>query len=167
MVQLSTSGRTVKPSLLQKIFAKNWPMKAYFFVAASLGVCVAVVACQPSAAMFHDWGYLLLFIISVVLAPVLFIFLSMPCSFIVRHPLFLLSAKLNGAPFHIGDRVCILVGPHLGRVVQIYEIWSERGQVRVELNEQTREEVKDVFSYNEVCRESHPPSIPTSLSPSP
>lgn len=128
-------------------------MKIYFLAAVIAGLCVAVAACRPSAAMFHDWSYLLLFIVSIVIAPVLFFILSLPCGFIVLVPLFRLGAKLNGAPFHAGDRVRILVGAHRDRIVQIYEVWEERGQVRVELDEQSRQKVKDVFSFTQVCRE--------------
>ena len=63
------------------------------------------------------------------------------------------GARLNGAPFSVGDRVRILVGPHRDRVVEIYELWDERLQVRVNLDPESKDKVKDVFSYNEICRE--------------
>src|SRR5207253_4613352 len=61
------------------------------------------------------------------------------------------GAKLNGAPFHVGDRVCILVGPHRGRVVQVYSV--ERRQIRVQLGEQAKKDSTDAFLFTKVCRE--------------
>jgi hypothetical protein len=139
---------------MQYLFAKDWPMKAYFTLAASFGIWGAVTVCEPSAALFRDWKFVLLFLASVILAPVLAFFVSLPCGVVVLGPIYSLRAKLNGAPFQAGDRVRILVGPHRDRDVRIYDVWTERSQVRVELDAQTKAEVRDVFSFTQVCRES-------------
>ncbi|MEO0587684.1 MAG: hypothetical protein AAF078_08595, partial [Planctomycetota bacterium] len=60
----------------------------------------------------------------------------------------------NGAPFRIGDSVMILGGPHRGQVKRIYEVWATRSQVRVELSDIEREEVRDVLSDIAVRRQS-------------
>jgi hypothetical protein len=60
---------------------------------------------------------------------------------------------VNGAPYAKGDQVRILIGAHRDRLVRVYEVWPSRHQVRVELDEQAKMTVKDVFMYNEVCRE--------------
>jgi hypothetical protein len=80
-------------------------------------------------------------------------FLSLPYAFVVLGPFFHLGAKLNGAPFNVGDRVRILVGPRRDQVVRIYAVWKERNQVRVELDDLAKEKVKDIFSFTQVCRE--------------
>jgi hypothetical protein len=67
---------------------------------------------------------------------------------------FTLVNRFNGAPFEVGDVVCILVGPNRDRTVRVYSVWSERGQVRVELGETEKATFKDVFGYVEVCRTS-------------
>ena len=54
----------------------------------------------------------------------------------------------------MGDRVQILAGPHRDRVFRVYEVWDERCQVRVDLDEEAKKEFTDVFSYTQVCRES-------------
>jgi hypothetical protein len=64
-----------------------------------------------------------------------------------------IAAKIQGAPFNEGDSVRILIGPHRDTVTSIYQIWHERGQVRVELGEQASDAVEDVFCSFEVCRE--------------
>jgi hypothetical protein len=68
--------------------------------------------------------------------------------------IFRVIAKINGAPFRAGDWVRILSGSHRDRIVCVYAVWDERGQLRVELDEQAKKGAKDVFSYFEICRES-------------
>ena len=63
-----------------------------------------------------------------------------------------LVGRFNGAPFEGGDVVCILVGPNRDRTVRVYAVWSERGQVRVELGESEKAAITDVFGYWEICR---------------
>lgn len=62
-----------------------------------------------------------------------------------------IAYKINGAPFHVGDTVHILVGPYRGREVRVYDVWPTRGQVRVELGEYEEKEIKDVFGWYEIC----------------
>lgn len=128
-------------------------MKGYFGLWAIFGVVVAVSTCQPSRAVLTDWIYWLLFIVSIVVAPLLFAFLSVPVSFIVLVPLYYLGDRLAGAPFRVGDHVKILVGPHCGRIVEIYDVWDSRRQIRVGLDPESEKDVRDVFSFTQVCRE--------------
>lgn len=102
--------------------------------------------------MFEQWQFLLLFVTSVILMGALGFFLSLPVAFVFLAPIYHLRAKFNGAPFHIGDRVQILSGPYQGRVVEVYDVWNERNQVRVDLDPQAKADVKDVFSTTQVCR---------------
>jgi hypothetical protein len=67
----------------------------------------------------------------------------------------------NGYFLRKDDWVRILVGPYRGRVFRVYEVWAQRGQVRVEIDEQSRKEVTDVFSEAEICRAKNPePAAP-------
>lgn len=63
-----------------------------------------------------------------------------------------IANKMNGAPFHVGENVCILIGSNCGKEVRIYDVWNDRHQVRVELGEQAKADLKDVFSFHQVCR---------------
>lgn len=65
-----------------------------------------------------------------------------------------LAGKLNGALFRKGDSVHVLVGVHRHRVIELYEIWPTRHQVRGWLDEQSKKDVTDVFNYNQICRET-------------
>ena len=72
-----------------------------------------------------------------------------------------IGSRINGAPWSEGDLVQILIGKHRGHVGRIYEIWPSRDQVRVEINEQTKSDVTDVYFFNEVCREREEPERST------
>lgn len=129
-------------------------MKAYFGAWAIFGVALVIKECQPSQAMFSDWTLCALFVVSLLLAPVFFAFLGIPVAFIVLVPLYYIGDRLAGAPFRVGDRVRILIGPHRDRIVEIYEVWESRRQIRVILDAESEREVRDVFSFTQVCRES-------------
>lgn len=63
-----------------------------------------------------------------------------------------LAARVQGWPFRVGDEVCILSGKHIHTVARVYEIWEERGQVRLDLGEEAKNAVDDVFCAVAVCR---------------
>ncbi len=56
--------------------------------------------------------------------------------------------------FAEGDHVSILVGPNKGHTGRVYELWTERGQLRVEIDDQSKKDVTDVYMLNEICKEA-------------
>jgi hypothetical protein len=62
------------------------------------------------------------------------------------------AARLQGWPFAVGDRVWILSGKHKGTLTTVYEVWAERGQVRVDLGSEAKGKVTDVYCAVAVCR---------------
>jgi hypothetical protein len=66
---------------------------------------------------------------------------------------FIIFSRLNGAPFREGEMVRILTGPHRDCLTRIYAVWDERGSVRAEIDDQAKKDVKDVFTYHQICRE--------------
>ena len=92
------------------------------------------------------------------LPSLLAIIISIPLGMILGYllfgyPLFFIGRIVNGGPFREGDSVRILVGPYKDRVVRIYEVWSERNQIRVDLGKPSEAAYSDVFSVLQVCRE--------------
>ena len=144
----------MKLAPIRYAFARDWPFKGYLTAWAILGVVMVVLECPPSREMFSDWIYSALFIVSLLLAPVLFAFCSLPVAFIVLGPLYYFGDRLAGAPFRVGDRVRILVGPHRDRVVEVHDVWESRRKVRVWLDGAAEKEVRDVFSFTQLCREN-------------
>jgi len=143
---------TLKP--IRYFYARDWPLKGYFGAWAIAGVVWVVSECQPSRAMFGDWASCALFFTALLLAPVFFAFVAILPGFIVFVPLYYFGDRLAGAPFRVGDRVRILVGPHRNRVVEIYDVWDSRRQIRVRLDAESETKVRDVFSFTQVCREN-------------
>lgn len=66
---------------------------------------------------------------------------------------YVVASKINGSPFREGDLVHVLCGPYRDRVGLVYELWPSRKQLRVQVGDQAKEGVTDVFSYHEICRE--------------
>jgi hypothetical protein len=137
---------------MQYFFAGNWPMKIWLAAVSLLCIFLAWRTCEPSMTSFRDWHFLVLFVGAILLAPVFGCYVSLLFMWFILGPVYYARGRLNGAPFHEGDHVQILVGLHRGRVVRVYAIWAERNQVRVELGEQKTKGVSDVFSYFQVCR---------------
>ena len=123
---------------MQQFFAHG------FKAAGIVGGFVFAIPIACSCGGFSVWAVLAAF----------FTFLLGSClGMIFLWPLiWRLGLRFNGAPFQEGDSVQILIGPHRGFVTRIYELWPTRGQVRVDLGEQAKKEVKDVFLDVQVCR---------------
>lgn len=64
-----------------------------------------------------------------------------------------IAARIQGWPFKIGENVRVLSGKYKGTVARIYDVWFERGQVRLELGEPARSSCADVFCAVVVCSE--------------
>ena len=122
-------------------------------VAVPLAITFAVLReCTPSLSVLASpthWLYLAGIFV-----------LTLPCGFLVAilfgwfvlGPYYMIRAKINGAPFEVGDRVRILAGPHRDRIATVYEVWESREQVRVELGEAAKVAVTDLFSEIAVCQ---------------
>lgn len=141
----------MRPSAIQRVLAHGLAIAGW--IGALGGAAWAVGACEPSLATLVRGRELL----AVAIAGAAGLGLGWLLCVLFLWPLFLaIAARLNGAPFHVGDRVCVLKGVHRGRVTTAYEIWGSRNQVRVDLGEAERIAVKDVFFYSEVARVGDP-----------
>jgi len=129
----------MKPSPIRYFFGHGWK------VSMCIGALVVAVWVGLSCGSFSVWAALAV-LLALPLGCILGAVFLWPFFFIV-------GSKINGSPFHEGDLVHILVGPHRDRVGRIYEMWPSRNQVRVEIGDQAKKDVTDVFSYNEICRE--------------
>lgn len=140
----------MQPTLLQRLFTDDRPLYA---VAAAGAIGMAAFSARilmPTVAL-SPWGitrFALLMMVAGCLGLVLGAFFgSMLLTVVYKW-----VAHRNGAPFRPGDTVVILSRRYPGHVTRIYEVWAERGQVRVVLGEAERRDVTDVFSFADVCR---------------
>src|SRR5688572_26102597 len=144
----------MKPSFMHYVFAYDLPFRGFLACWAILGVAMVFSVCEPSLAMFSDWTFCVFFVFSLVLAPVLFALFSVLFVWPFLLPVYWFGDRLAGAPFRVGDHVRILIGPHRGRVVEVYDVWDSRHQIRVRLDAEAESAVRDVFSFNQVLREN-------------
>jgi len=142
---------------VQWFFAHNWPARLWLAVAPFAVPAAVCWLVRPLPWLLDHWLNAVAFAGTLVLAWLVGWFAANLLGWFVLAPLYYDQALRNGAPFRVGDSVRLLAGPHAGRVVWVYEVWGERGQVRVELGEQARDRVEDVYSDVEVCREAAAP----------
>ncbi len=137
----------MKPSLLN------------YLLAHTAGICAGIGALGSVAlllAMLYDSGALILdattivwsIVAAVPIAAMGWVFGMCFIWMIVGR----FAARFQGWPYEIGEEVCILAGKHINRIARIYGIWDERGQVRVDLGDDAKNTVEDVFCAVAVCR---------------
>lgn len=118
---------------------------------------VAGILARAYGSLTDIWNLLCL-VFFVLVALLLGIYLALVAGsilaavlWLILQPLYKSRCALNGAPFHEGDLVRILVGRHKDQVVRINSTW--RGDsVRVKLGEAEEEKFHDVFSPLELLR---------------
>lgn len=132
----------MKPSVAQRLFAKSWLWPITFWAGSLLAGFVVAVQFYPAKTHF---------VLALLIGATSGVALT---SFGLR-VIWRLRRRFNGAPFRSGDLVRILSGRHRGVVTTVYEEWPERDQVRVDLGEQAKRDVQDVFSCVELIREKN------------
>jgi hypothetical protein len=146
----------MKASRIHYFFAENWPAKIWltaFLVVFLLG---SVHIFWPLLAFSTKWTDLLLFFGYVLLAVPLGWCIGILSGCFVIGPLNYYRSLKNGEPFHQGDTVQILTGPHRDRIVRVVSVfdigyYAGAHRVRVDLGE-TGEAGEDVFESTEVLR---------------
>lgn len=143
----------MKPSALQYLLARDVRWFTFGTSAILTGICARALC--PDFAFLLDPGFLGWFVCALVLLWPLFLFVGamyvLPCCMVLSH-------RLNGAPFQIGETVQILTKRHRDRLAWVYEVRPDRKQVRVDLGVEEKNARTDVFHYTEVCRSEEKPS---------
>lgn len=122
-----------------------------------MGVAIAItlmlLILHDKGALVPDAGVWLWIVLAAIPAGLIGLILGVIViwQILLSHP----AARIQGWPFKVGDEVVILTGRHKNTTTTIYEIWEERGQVRVDLGEELKKQVKDVFCAVEVCRKGN------------
>lgn len=130
----------VRPSGVQRFLAQRWPWTLAFWGGS---LYAGILFVTRGDADHAECGTIVMGAACGVVSTWVFL-----------RALWHILARINGAPFRNGDVVQIRVGEHRGRVATVYEEWKQRGEVRVDLGERAKKDLKDVFSYVELCRES-------------
>jgi hypothetical protein len=140
----------MQPTLFQRLFTDNRPLYFLMTVGAIVSVVWTGSILLPtlSVSLWNLAWCIALFPVAVCLGAVLGAF---PGGMLLGLLLQWVERR-NGAPFREGDEVIILSKRYPGRVTRVYDVWAERHQVRVELDDRSRKDVTDVFSFTDVCR---------------
>lgn len=154
----------MKPTRAQYFFATLWPLRILFLllfagVPLYFAGAMAVLLAHVYQPLSNLWNLLrVVFFVTVALLLGLFMvffvvmFLATIFSPLLR-PIYKARCAKNGAPFHVGDHVRILVGRHKDRVVRVYSEWKD-DSVRVELGEKEKDKFEDIFDSLQLLREN-------------
>ena len=153
----------MKPTRAQYFFARSRPLQVFFlllFVGVPLyfAYVVAGLLAHVYQPLSDVWNLVRLVFYVIVAALLSFLLAIVAGSYLsgifwpLLRPLYKARCLKNGAPFHVGDHVQILVGHHRGRVVRVYSGWRDES-VRVEFGEKEKEQFKDIFDSIQLLRE--------------
>lgn len=131
------------PSRAQYFFARPWLLNAWLIAVILVCIVIAVRTAGTTSKILSEGLSLLLSFGVVSLAALLGYFVALLLGWVVFGPLYFARGLKNGAPFHVGDMVRVLVGKHRDRVVRVYQVWESRDQVRMELSEQERKDATE------------------------
>ena len=127
----------MKKFVIRRLLAKNWLWITAF---------VVIAICFTLTFITINFPGNLHFLIKLFLAAMFSVFITHTVLRIFRF----LIVKINGGPFKVGDTVLILNGPYSNQIVGVNEVWKERKQVRVNLNDIAKKKNEDIFSDIEI-----------------
>jgi len=131
---------------MQIFFAEEWPTKLWMAGFIGAGVVTAFDILLPTFLTLDSLWMYGLFALSLVIIGAISYLVSIIAGGIMLPPIFNLRAKLNGAPFAVGDQVEILKQPRRGTLTSIYEVWTDRFEARLDLGPSAKEDYSDVYS---------------------
>ena len=135
---------------MQRFFVQDWPARLWFLIVPlAIPICVWWLV-RPW--LVESWLNWVIFAGVLLLAWVVGRFGAIIPGWIILGPLYFDRGLKNGAPYIEGDVVRILSGRYRNREVRVWAIWADRNEVRVELGDEARNKVDDVFGYYQVCR---------------
>lgn len=137
----------MKPSPLHYLLAQTWLISGFVGALGGVGLLLAILV--DGDALIADKGVVLWGALAAIPMAALGWVMGVFVLWRFAGPL---AARFQGWPFQLGDEVCILSGEHANTTALIYEIWEERGEVRLELGELAKAQVEDVISIVAVCR---------------
>ena len=138
----------------QRFVANAW-LTRLWLIAGAAGGCIWVIS--ETRGVFSppvSWIAVLCTIVSVVVAAGVGFFVSciLAGALPILRGVYWLQIRFNGGPFHVGDRVTVLVGPHAGALVTIREEWQGTYGVRVVLDDAEVADDSDIFVQYQLIR---------------
>jgi hypothetical protein len=152
-MQLLSDTQPCQPSRFHYFVAAGWPTGIWLSTHSLVGGGFMLRSALPVA---RDLPSIFLLAGLVLCGLACGFLIGVLNSIFIFGPWMRARGRANGAPYLAGDRVRILAGKHKNFVGSIYEVWDERGQVRLDLGPEPRKDFSDVFTYTEVFRASVP-----------
>jgi hypothetical protein len=147
----------VEPTRVQYFYAGKWPTRLWRCAFQA----ISIVGWWHSTGLpwfsTGDATTLLLAIGSLVLFVALGHFVAVLVGWFVLGPVYFDRMLKNGGPFQPGDTVLVLSKPHRGCVARVYQVW-QGDAVRVELGDQAKGQLADIFQPIELLRVQPDPS---------
>ena len=146
----------MKPSRLQYFVAGDWPSKIWVTAIPIGFACFAAPSCWQLLLSPTRWTDPLIALGYLVLFAFLGYFVSILVGWPILGPMYYDRSLKNGEPFHIGDVVQVLVGPHRDRIVRVVKVfdiaeWTGAHRIQVDLGADVKEDDK-VFRSTQVLR---------------
>lgn len=141
----------MKPTLMQRFFASEWPLRIWFSSTSLATLIYCLNAAKFSFQYLDDWHtvgtYLLIILTSVPLG-----FMLGVCSGVaIIGVVFNIRSIANGGPFKPGDRVQIIGGSHDGTLTHIYSGW-QGASLRFDLGEEAKAKFQDIFQPTQLLK---------------
>lgn len=112
----------MKASRAHYFFAQEWPAKIWLAAFALLSAVITASQCWGILGV--SWASSLIFVGLVLLGALLGYFVGFLVGWPILGPIYYGRGLMNGEPFHPGEMVQILVGPHRDRIVQVMETYD-------------------------------------------
>ena len=146
----------MKPSRLHYFVAGEWPSKIWVTVFSAGFAFYAASSYWQLVVSPTRWTDPLIVLGYSVLFAILGYFVSILVGWPVLAPMYYDRSLKNGEPFHIGDMVQVLVGPHRDRIVRVENVfdiadWAGAHRIQVDLGAQVKEGDR-VFGSTQVLR---------------
>jgi hypothetical protein len=141
----------VRPTQLQRVFASKWLIKIWLSATSVITVVFCLAASGFRVGHLTDWPLGCWYVFIGIVAGAFGFMLGVFPGVLLLGPLFHARGLSNGAPFHKGDTVHIITGPHRGTIAQVYSGW-QGDSVRVELGAAAQKSYEDVFLPTELLR---------------
>ena len=148
----------MKPSRIHYFVAAQWPSRIWLTAFPAASFAWSASLCWPLLVSPTKWTDPLVFFGCALLAAALGFFVSIIVGWPILGPMYYDRSLKNGEPFHTGEMVHILVGPHRDRVVPVVEAfdfadYAGAHRIRVDLGENAKE-TESLFSSHEILRVS-------------
>jgi hypothetical protein len=155
------------PTRAHRFFAGNWLPRIWMaaFPALAALLMASALGPAPELAGFGRDARAYLLLIGIALA--LGLCVAALLGPFVLGPIYHWRAEVNGAPFHPGDRVEILVGANRGQVARVAEVWDWRGSLRVEFPGATGRGERSIVNLTQVIKVDDARTSPNAGTPDP